>query len=174
MKSPHDRVNTDTLKDVFPDIPVNLLDANLVYLYESGLLQGEMVMGRRTPIATRITPQGINVVENPSLATRFQLNVQILRVETVYGQVAQTGPGSTVIQTQTVTFDDLRRMVSERTDITSDEKQEIEKILRSLEKDAQENNLTKKAMNDAMKALAKYGWLIPPLTEVLKHAFGFH
>jgi hypothetical protein len=75
MKNPLDRFNTDTLKDVFPDIPENLLDANLVYLYESGLLEC-----RSTPIMTRITPQGINVVENPSLASQYQIDVQVLQI----------------------------------------------------------------------------------------------
>ena len=82
------------------------------------------------------------------------------------------GHGSKVVQTQNVTFKMLRDMVSQHTDVRNDqEKSNIERTLDTLEKAAQEGTLTNKLVKKAMKALAKYGWLSAPLTEVLKHVF---
>ena len=61
----------------------NILDANLNYLFHSGLIDGALVGGRATPIATIITAAGITLVETPTNASQYSINVQILQVDTM-------------------------------------------------------------------------------------------
>ena len=175
MNRPGEYASTVYLPQQLVDVPQNLIDTNLLYLCDSGLLHGTaFTFGTATPAMAKITPRGIDVVEKPELANQYSINLQILKVGAVYGQVAQASQGATITQIQTMTFDDLRKMVQDRQDIDADEKSAIQKILNELETNAKQETLTRKFMDESLKALAKYGWIIPPLTEVLKHAFGFH
>lgn len=164
MNQPSSHFDTDALPKLMPDVPQNLLDANLLYLCESRLISGNFAMGRRTPIGTRITPAGTNVVERPNLAGQFALDIKVLNVNTNYGQIAQATAG-TISQTLTVSsFDDLRRLLQIHPEVKGDERQEIESVLNQLEKDANQKNLTQKMIDEAKRKLAKYGWILAPLT----------
>lgn len=170
---PGEYLSTNNLVSQLPNISENLIKTNFLYLVRSDLLEATAYASSPIPLMARITPRGIDVVEKPDLAKRYAINVQILQVGTVYGQVAQAAQGAAIAQTQTLTFDSLRKMVQERQDIDDNEKENIKKILDELEVGAQQGNLTKKAIDVAKNALAKYGWLIPPLLGVLKASFGF-
>jgi len=176
MTRPGDFLDPDLLPRLMPGVPRNLLDANLIYLYESGLIRGEQVVSQVTPICTRIAPLGIDLVERPQIYSgRFPISVQVLNVNTNLGQVAQASSGASIAQTQTYSsFEDLRRLVDGRTELKDAERQEIEKVLTELEKAASERGLTQKIVDEAKKALAKYGWIIPPLVSVLSQALGLH
>ena len=149
MTHPGDNLNTGYLPQQLSGVSKNLIDTNLLYLCKSHLLEG--VSGGfgtgPTPSEAQITPRGIDVVEKPELANQYSINLQILQVGTVYGQVAQASQGATITQTQTMTFDGLRRMVQDRQDINNDEKETIKKILDELETTAKQGTLTKKAMD---------------------------
>src|SRR5208282_5102027 len=142
---------------------------NLYYLYRSRLIEGKGIP-QDLPVKIRITPAGIDVVENADIAKRYQ--IQVLQIGTNYGQVAQAGTGNTISQTQQITFSDLRKAVDDRTDISSEDKENIKTILTELDEGIQDGTITKKAIDSAKRALAKYGWLILPLSEVLKHGLG--
>jgi len=176
MARPGDFFDPDLIPKLMPGVAQNLLDANLIYLYESGLIRGENVGGQVTPTCTRITPLGIALVERPNMySDRFPINVQVLNVNTNLGQVAQATSGASIAQTQTYSsFGDLRRFVESRAELKDVERQEIEKVLTELEKMASERGLTQKIVDEAKKALAKYGWIIPPLMSVLSQALGLH
>jgi hypothetical protein len=98
---------------MLPGIPQNLLDANVIYLYDSRLIEGFTSVDKAAPPITRITRMGIDAVENPDMySDRYSLSVQVLNIGTNYGQVAQADRGAAVIQTQTYsTFSDLRELV---------------------------------------------------------------
>jgi hypothetical protein len=162
------------LKNELRDIDQNLVQSNLFYLYEKGLIEGKEVEWEKVPISVRISSDGIDAVENQRIASQYQINYQIMQIGTMVGQVAQAGQGATITQTQAMTFDDLRKIVQERQDMSNDEKETVKKILDELETAAQQEILTKKNIDTAKRALAKYGWLIPSLTEVLRYAFGLH
>jgi len=165
----------EELPKLMPNVPRNMLEANLLYLFESGLVRGMSVPSQVTPICTSITPLGTNVVENPQGYKDYQLNVQVLNINTNYGQVGQASSGASIAQTQTYSsFGDLRRLVESRTELKDAERQEIEKVLTELEKVASERGLTQKIVDEAKKALAKYGWIVPPLVSVLSQALGLH
>jgi hypothetical protein len=83
------------------DVSQNLIDANVLYLYNYRLIAGIFPTGRVTPKHTHITNLGIDVVENPQgFSGQYSLNVNALNIGTKYGQVAQADRGATVIQTQ--------------------------------------------------------------------------
>ena len=174
MNNPGAFFKTAELPGLMPGVPQNLLDANMIYLYRSGLIEGFTSIGKAAPPITRITPIGINVVENPNAySSQYSLNVQLLNIGTNYGQVAQADRGATVTQTQTYSsFNDLRRLVKSRSELTDQDRERIDKVLANLEKTAGEGGLTKKIIEEAKQALADYGWLIPPLMTVLTTALG--
>jgi hypothetical protein len=174
MTHPGEYMNPGYLPQQLAGISQNLIDTNLLYLCDSGLLHGEAyTIGSTTPGMVKITPIGIDVVERPDLANQYSINLQVLQVGTVYGQVAQASQGATITQTQTMTFDDLRKIVRDREDIDTAEKETIKKTLDELETGAQQGTLTKKTVDAARNGLAKYGWLLPSLIAVLKACFGF-
>jgi len=174
MNRPGDFFNIDELPKLMPDVPQNTLDANILYLCRSRLIECHMVCGRTTPPIARISPIGIDVVENPDrYSGRFSLNVQVLNVGTNYGQLAQADRGSTVTQTETdSSFNDLRELVKTHSELTDADRERIDKVLANLEKTTNEGGLTKKIIEEARQALADYGWLIPPLITVLAKALG--
>src|SRR5271167_109870 len=154
MNRPGEYASTVYLPQQLVDVPQNLIDTNLLYLCDSGLLHGTaFTFGTATPAMAKITPRGIDVVEKPELANQYSINLQILKVGAVYGQVAQASQGATITQIQTMTFDDLRKMVQDRQDIDADEKSAIQKILNELETNAKQETLTRKFMDESLKAL---------------------
>jgi hypothetical protein len=169
MNHPGAFFESKALPDLLPGIPQNLLDANVIYLYDSRLLEGFTSVDKVAPPLTRITRMGIDVVENPdSYSDRFSLSVQVLNIGTNYGQVAQTDRGATVTQTQTYsTFGNLRALVQSHVELTEEERRRISEVLTDLENTAKEDSLTKK-IEQAREAFTKYGWLVEPLVMVLK------
>jgi hypothetical protein len=183
MNHPGEYMNTSNLPQQLSDVPKKLIDTNLLYLLDSELLHREAltVEGRgifrpyraTTPSTAKITLIGINVVRIPELANKYAINLQSLQARTVYGQVTQASQKAVITQTQTITFDYLREMVQARQEINANEKAVIKLILDALETTAQQGSLTKNFMDQSLKIFAKHRWLIPPLTEVLKHASPF-
>jgi len=175
MNNPGRFFEVDKLPTLITGVPQNLLDANILYLCESGLINGMIPsIGRVTPVATRITPLGTNVVERPGqYSERFTMSVQVLNVGTNYGQVAQADRRATVEQTQTYSsFNELRELVRKHTELNDTDRQRIEKVLAHLEETTAQKGLTQKIIEEAKQALAEYGWLIPPLITVLAKALG--
>ena len=176
-------MNTSNLHEQLRDVPKRLIDTNLPYLYDSELLKPEApgVEGggifrpyrATTPRAAKITLIGINVVRIPELANKYAINLPSLQAGTAYGHVTQASQRAAIAQTQTLTFDYLREMVQVRREINADEKAVIKLILDALETTAQQGTLTKNFMDESLKVFAKYRWLIPPLTEVLKNTSHF-
>jgi hypothetical protein len=72
---------------------------------------------------------------------------------------------------QTETFNTLRDKVNAKTGLGKQDKNKINDALDSLEKQAQDGTLTKKSKDATLKSLAKYDWLTPTLTDVLKDTF---
>jgi hypothetical protein len=174
MANPAHLYSTDELAKLFPDVPSNLFDANIIYLRDSYLIQGRGEFGQVGPRDVKITKRGIDVVERPERYSRdYSLNFQVLNVNTNYGQVAQGSQGATIIQTQEFSsFGDLVQLVKSRKELTTEEEEGIVKVLRDLEKAVAEGGLSKRIVEDAKHALVKYGWLIPPLVQVLTKAMG--
>jgi hypothetical protein len=166
--------NDNELPQLISGVAQNHIDANLVYLYRSRLIEGIWGAGNNSPSLTRITPAGIDVVENPErYSGEFSMDVQVLNVGTNYGQVAQAGGGATVTQTQTYSsFNDLRQLVRSHTELTDGDRQRIDAVLGNLEKTVAEKGVTKTVVEQAKQALADYGWLIQPLIAVLMNALG--
>ena len=69
----------------------------------------------------------------------------------------QASQGATITQTQTMTFDNLRKLVKDQEDIDTDEKEIIKKILDELETAVQQGTFTKKAIG-AAKHVRRHGW----------------
>jgi len=174
MHRPGEWLHVVYLGQAIPDVDPNLFIANLNYLYGSGLIERKGIPSDAPLIHVRIGVIGTDVVENAEKAKDYQINYQVLQIGTNYGQVAQAATGNTISQTQQITFADLKKTVDDRTDISAEDKDNIKTILNELDKGIQDGTLAKKAIDSAKDTLAKYGWLIPPLTEVLRHAFGFH
>ncbi len=181
---PGEYLDTSNLLQLLKDVPNKLLDTNLLYLFDFELLhpQALTVEGRgifrpyrraTTPRTAKITLIGINVVRIPELANKYALNLQLLQVRTAYGKVTQASQNPAIMQEQTLTFDALREMIQDRQELTANEKAVIKLILDALETTAQQGSLTKNFMAESLQVFAKYRWLIPPLTEVLKHASQF-
>lgn len=174
MQRPSEWFQTAYLVTEIPSVELNMLMANVYYLFRSGLIESPAHSGREVPTHVRITPRGIDVVENPVKAKDYEINLQLLQIGTNLGQVAQANHGSSVTQTQFSNFTDLKRLTRERNDLSDEVKNTITEVLDGLDKETQAGTLTKKTIDKAMETLSKYSWLIPPLTEVLKHALGFH
>jgi len=174
MNHPGAFFESKALPTLLPGISQNLLDANVIYLYDSGLLEGFKSIDKAAPPLTRITRMGIDAVENPNkYSDQFSLNVQVLNIDTNYGQVAQADRGATVTQTQTYSsFNNLRELVKTHGELSDQDREHIDKVLAHLEKTTNEGGLTKKIIEEAKQALAEYGWLIPPLITVLTKALG--
>ncbi len=113
------------------------------------------------------------MVRIPELANKYAINLKCLQARTAYGQVNEASQDAVATQTQAITFAYLREMVHVRREINADEKAVIKLILDALEITALQGSLTKNFMDESLQILAKYKWLIPPLTEVLKHATHF-
>ena len=169
MNHPGAFFESKELPILLPGIPQNLLDANMIYLYDSRLIEGFTSVDKAAPPITRITRMGIDAVENPDMySDRFSLSVQVLNIGTNYGQVAQAEHGAAVIQTQTyTTFSDLRELVRSHVELTEEEKRKISEVLTDLENTAKEGSLSKK-IEQAKEAFTKYGWIVEPLVTVLK------
>jgi hypothetical protein len=174
MNHPGEYMNTSDLPQQLSDVSQKLIATNLLYLCDSELLRPKAlaVEGRgiyrpyraTAPGTAKITRIGINVFKIPELANKYAINLQSLQVRTVHAQVTQT---------QTITFDYLREIVQARQDVNANEKAVIKLILDALETTAQRGSLTKNFMDQSLRIFSKYRWLIPPLTEVLKHASPF-
>ena len=169
MNHPGAFFESKALPTLLPGIPQNLLDANVIYLYDSRLIEGFTSVDKAAPPITRITRMGIDAVENPDMySDRFSLSVQVLNIGTNYGQVAQADRGAAVIQTQTYsTFSDLRELVRSHVELTEEERRKIGEVLTDLENTEKEGGLSKK-IEQAKEAFTKYGWLVEPLVTVLK------
>ena len=170
MQAAGDWVPTAYLRAFATYASENLFNAALNYLYDKGLIDGQET-SEPVPSIVRINSTGIDVVEDETIAHEYQINFQTLQIGTNFGQVVQAGDGNTVVLAQKLTFQSLRELVSNRTDIDQQEKTKIEATLDALEKGAQEGTLSNKTVAQAMKALEKYGWLTSPLIEVLRHVF---
>jgi len=72
----------------------------------------------------------------------------------------------------TSSFNDLRQLVSGHTELKDEEKKEIESVLAKPEEFTNKGGLTKTNIDKAKEALAKYGWLIQPLIQVLIKLLG--
>jgi len=120
MNVPGSFLKTAELPDLMPGVPQNLLDANTIYLFHSRLIEGFTSIDKAAPPITRITPMGINVVENPNAySSQFSLNIRQLHIGTNYGQVAQADRGAAVIQTQTYSsFNELRELVKTHSELS--------------------------------------------------------
>ncbi|HUK50661.1 MAG TPA: hypothetical protein VLV18_06460 [Terriglobales bacterium] len=183
LNHPGEFMNISDLHGQLRDVPRRLIDTNLPYLCDSELLKQEApgVEGggiyrpyrATTPRTAKITLIGINVVRIPELANKYAINLPSLQTRMAYGHDTQASQLSAVAQTQPITFDYLREMVQVRREINADEKAVIKLILDALETTAQQGTLTKNFMDESLKVFAKHRWLIPPLTEVLKHASHF-
>jgi hypothetical protein len=176
MQNPQRVLNADELKSKsFPDVAQNFFDVNLIYLRDANLIDGRGEMGRVGPRDVRITKLGIDVVERPErYSQKYSMNFQVLNVGTNYGQVAQAAQGASISQTQTYSsFNDLKSLVKSHDELNDEERKEIETHLSELEKRAQDGSLSKTIIDQSKAALSKYGWLIPPLVQVIAKALGF-
>lgn len=59
------------------------------------------------------------------------------------------------------------QLVSSHTELKDEEKREIERILVKLQELTNKEGLTRSNIDKTKEALAKYGWLIQPLIQVL-------
>ena len=151
MSKPGAFFQTAELPELMPGVPQNLLDANTSYLYRSGLIEGFTSIDKAAPPITRITPIGINVVENPkTYSSQYSLNIQYLSIGTNYGQVAQADREATVTQTQTYSsFNDLKALVKNHSELSDQDRERIDKVLANLEKTTNEGGLTNKIIEEA-------------------------
>jgi hypothetical protein len=180
MNHPGEYLDTSNLPQLLRSVPNKLIDTNLRYLFDLELLHAHAltVEGKgifrpyrraTTPRTAKITIIGINVVRMPELANKYAINLQFLQARTVHGKVRKASQNAAIIQEQTLTFEALKRMIQDRQELTGNEKAVIKLILDALETTAQQGTLTKKFTDESLKIFSKYDWLIPPLTEVLKH-----
>ena len=146
---------------------------NLRYLYDRGLLLGELVAGTIVPIVFGITPSGIDLVEHPdAYQGAFAIRVQTINIDgDVYGQVAQ---GTIVQQSQKIpTYNEIRAIIREREDIDDSDKAKLTEAVSELERGISDGSITKTRLDQLKDYLSKYDWLWSLLAEMIRKGFGF-
>lgn len=133
----------------------NLMDSNMLYLEEKGLVRLEKVMGSLWAWA-RVTALGIDVIENKEMyKQRFPfITVQIQEIHgDVHGNVVQAEGSQVTIQQIDGAFQTARSMTESKTDISQEVKKEIQENLVALQEEIE------KKEPDAGKIQRSWSWL---------------
>jgi hypothetical protein len=148
----------------------NLMDSNMVYLEQKGLVKLLKVMGSLWELAS-VTAFGIDVIENKeTYKQQFPfITVQVQEIHgDVHGDVVQAKDSQVIIQQIDNVFQKAYSMTESRAGISSDLKKEILSNLASLEEEM------KKKEPDAGKIQKTWNWLkrnanwvVPVLTQIV-------
>jgi len=148
----------------------NLMDSNMLYLEQKGLVKLLKVMGSLWEVAG-ITAFGIDVIENKEMyKQQFPfITVQVQEIYgNVHGNVVQAKDSEVIIQQIDNVFQKACSMTESRTDISPELKKEILSSLASLEEEM------KKKEPDAGKIQKTWNWLkrnanwvAPVLTQIV-------
>lgn len=154
-------------------VPENLMDANIQYLKEKGLIKLRESPNSRWLLA-KITAFGIDVIENKEkFREQFSfLNIMIQNIRgNVYGDAVQAKDSQVTIQQISDAFQKARSITEAKTDISPDLKKEVKETLLSLEEEL------KKKESDAGKIQKSWQWLkrnadwvVPSLTQIIIEA----
>jgi hypothetical protein len=135
--------------------PENLMDSNMLYLEQKGLVKLVRTMGSLWELA-RITAFGIDVIENKEMYKQqfpfIEVQVQEIYGD-VHGNVVQAKDSQVVIQQINGVFQKAYSLTESRADISPDLKKEILSNLTSLEEEM------KKREPDAGKIQKTWNWL---------------
>lgn len=170
MKNPGHYYNTDMLVPTL-GVSQNLVDANLLYLRGKGLIDGPVGLGRVSPVAIEITPCGIDVVEHPGwFEGKLSVDLKTVTVSgDVYGQIAI---GEDVTQIQARTFDDVEKLIDQRTGLDENTRRKIKSKLDEVKQEIQKETLSRARISELKEFLAKYDWLWPTIAQLIKKAIG--
>ena len=146
----------------------NLLDSNILYLKEKGLIQLVSIIGSLWEFA-KITAFGIDVVEQKE---RYREQFPFIMVQqihgNVYGNVVQAKDSHVTIQEISKAFQEASSLTEAKTDIPPDLKKEVKETLLTLEEEV------KKKEPDAGKIQKFWQWLkrnanwvVPSLTSII-------
>ena len=133
----------------------NLMDSNMLYLEQKGLVKLEKVLGSLWAWA-RITAFGIDVIENKQMyKQQFPfITVQVQEIHgDVHGNVVQAKDSQVIIQQIDSAFQTARSMTESKTEISSELKKEIHENLLALQEEI------KKKEPDAGKIQKCWNWL---------------
>lgn len=133
----------------------NVMDSNMLYLEEKGLVRLRKVLGSLWACAT-ITAFGIDVIENKEkYEQRFPfITVQVQEIHgDVHGNVVQAKDSQVTIQQIDDAFKTARDITESKADISSELKKEIQEYLSALQEEIG------KKEPDAGKIQKSWSWL---------------
>lgn len=148
----------------------NLMDSNMLYLEQKGLVKLIKTMGSLWELAM-ITAVGIDVIENKEMYKK-QFPFVTIQVQEIYGyvhgNVVQAKDSEVITQQIDSAFQTARNMTESKTEILPELKQGILSNLASLEEEM------KKEEPDAGKIQKTWNWLkrnaswvVPVLTQIV-------
>jgi len=152
-------------------LPENQMDFNMKYLDQKGLVRLELAGGAPWWCAN-ITAFGIDVLEHKeTFKHQFSFTNAIIHVQgNNYGNIAQATNNSIINIGQQVSdaFNKAYALIDGKTDVTVEQKTEIEKQTKILEEELRKNEPDAGTIQHSWKWLRENAnWIVPTLSQVV-------
>lgn len=152
------------------NVQENLMDSNMLYLEQKGLVKLVKVMGSLWELAT-ITAFGIDVIENKqTYKERFPfVTVQVQEIHgDIIGNVVQAKDSQVSIQQIDNAFQKARSLTESKSDISPELKKEIHDNLNFLEEEVMKKEPDAGKIQKVWNCLKKNaGWVVPVLAQII-------